>query len=60
MEYFVNPSLFFFQTKEQMIWLRKAILNEEKESAIKRNFSLLTCSALTYEQRFSIYGEIMT
>lgn len=43
-----------------MKWLRESLLNEEYSRAIKRNFSLLSCSALTYEQRFSIYGEILT
>jgi hypothetical protein len=46
-----------------MKWLRDSLLNDDKgdfNGAIKRNFSLLTCSALTYEERFSIYGEIMT
>jgi hypothetical protein len=43
-----------------MKWLRDSLLNQDENSAIKRNYSLLTCSALTYEERFSIYGEIMT
>ncbi len=43
-----------------MKWLGDSLLNEEFSSAIKKNFSVLTCSALTYEERFSIYGEIMT
>jgi len=46
-----------------MIWLRNSLLNRDNEElygAIKRNYSLLTCSAFTYEQRFSVYGEIMT
>ncbi|CAF3863708.1 unnamed protein product [Adineta steineri] len=50
-------------TKEQMKWLRNSLINQDNENfsgAIKRNYSLLTCSALTYEQRFSVYGEIMT
>ncbi|CAF1600045.1 unnamed protein product [Adineta ricciae] len=47
-------------TKEQMRWLRDSLLNEELNGAIKKNFSTLTCSALAYEQRFSIYGEILT
>jgi hypothetical protein len=42
-----------------MIWLRNSLLNEQLSGAIKQNYSLLTCSALTYEERFSIYGEIM-
>lgn len=33
---------------------------DEFPSAIQRNFSLLTCTALNYEERFSIYGEILT
>ncbi|UJR24934.1 hypothetical protein I4U23_006298 [Adineta vaga] len=47
-------------TKEQMKWLRNSLLNEELNGTMKKNFSLLTCSALTYEERFSIYGEIIT
>ena len=44
-----------------MKWLRDALLVEQQQQgAIQRNFSLLTCSALTYEERFSISGEIMT
>jgi hypothetical protein len=46
-----------------MKWLRDALINEDKEEIygpIKRNYSSLTCAALTYEQRFSVYGEIMS
>jgi hypothetical protein len=46
-----------------MKWLRDSLLDEEKNElyeAKKKNYTLLTCSALTFEQRFSIYGEIMT
>ncbi|CAF4286731.1 unnamed protein product [Rotaria sordida] len=50
-------------TQEQMRWLGNLLLNQDKEelsSILKRNYSLLTCSSLTFEQRFSLYGEILT
>ena len=46
-----------------MKWLANALINAEKDSlneAKEKNHTLLTCSALTFEQRFSIYGDIMT
>ena len=46
-----------------MRWLKNALLDEEKNDAnhnIPNNYTVLTCSALSYEQRFTIYGEIMT
>ncbi|CAF5119681.1 unnamed protein product, partial [Rotaria magnacalcarata] len=56
---FENDSL----TKEQIRWLGNILLNQDKQElhgVIKQNYSLLTCSALTFEQRFSLYGEILT
>lgn len=47
-------------SKEQMRWLRNALLDQDNFRAINTNFSLLTCSALNFQQRFSIYGEIST
>ena len=47
-------------SKEQMRWLRDALLDQDNFRAINTNFSLLTCSALNFQQRFSVYGEIST
>lgn len=40
-----------------MKWLRTALLDDEVNT---KNYTLLSCSALTYEERFSVYGEILT
>ena len=40
-----------------MKWLRTALLDDEVTT---KNYTLLSCSALTYEERFSVYGEILT
>ena len=43
-----------------MRWLRNSLFNETTSDDISVNNTLLTCSSLTFEERFSIYGEILT
>lgn len=44
-------------TKNQIRWLRNSLINRLED---KTNDTFLTCSALNFEERFSIYGEIFS
>lgn len=46
-----------------MKWLREALVNADSYHSMdiqSSNSSSLTCPTLNYEERFSIYGDIMT